>query len=321
MNPVLLLGIDPSSYPEGFVEEVRKRTSGYEIVQTLERDEIEAILDRVEIALNRFPLDLVAQAPALKWYQQPMAGSDWLRRHPEVRSLPFTLTSSTGIHAIPMSEHLMAFLLAFSRGFVASIRGQGRRVWEENRRQDLLTLPGLSVLILGVGAIGARFAMLCKANEMNVVGIRRNPESPLPFVDRMVAMTSLKDELPQADVVANVLPLTSETEGIMGAAEFALMKPGAIFLNVGRGKTVDEQALIRALESGHLRAAGLDVFEKEPLPDDSPLWEMENVIITPHYSGLFPNYDHAVAEIFLKNLERFLRGESLINEVDKTIGY
>ena len=321
MKPVALLAIDPATYPDGFVANVRGRLADREIIVTTNRDEIVGLADRTEIGLNRIPFDLLGSMPNLKWFQQAAAGADWIHRHPEVRDLAFALTSTSGIHAVPMSEHLMAFLLAFARGFPASIHGQKRRVWEENRNQDLFVLPGKRVLILGVGEIGARFAMLCKANEMDVVGIRRNPGSPLPFVDELYGMDRLQDELPRADVVANVLPFTSETSGLLGSREFALMRKGSIFLNVGRGKTVDEPALIAALKTGHLRGAGLDVFAKEPLEDDSPLWDMKNVIVTPHYSGLFPNYNHEVARIFLDNLGRYLRGDALLNVVDKTIGY
>ena len=137
----------------------------------------------------------------------------------------------------------------------------------------------------------------------------------------MVGMDALRTELPAADVVANTLPLTDETRKMIGPQEIALMKNGAIIINIGRGGTIDEQAMIAALKSGKLRAAGLDVFETEPLPEDSPLWEMDQVVLTPHYSGLTPRYNERVWEIFRDNLTRYLNGTPLRNVVDKELGY
>lgn len=321
MKSIIHLGIDPATWPDGAVERVAALADGYEVLVTTDRSEIEQHLDRIEVALARFPNDLITRAPALKWVQQQGAGADWLTRYPDVRAHDFTLTNASGVHAVPISEHMLGFLLAIGRGFPACIRGQRERAWDANRNQDLFELEGKRVLILGVGAIGERFAVLCRACGMETVGVRRDPSIAAEGVDRMVAPEALLTELAQADVVANTLPYTEETHHLLGVEAFDALKQGAIVVNIGRGGTIDEAALVGALERGTVRAAGLDVFETEPLPGDSPLWDMENVLITPHYAGLTPRYNERLFDIFMDNLGRYLRGEALRNVVDKSLGY
>ncbi|HKJ86415.1 MAG TPA: NAD(P)-dependent oxidoreductase, partial [Spirochaetia bacterium] len=255
MKPIIHLGIDPDAYPEGAVAEISAAAPDYEVLVTRDRKEIEAQLDRIEIALGSFPHDLIPQAPALAWLQQAGAGADWLQNHPEVQDLSFTLTSASGVHAIPISEHMLGFLLALGRGFPASVRGQKERIWEGNRNQDLFELAGKRVLLLGVGAIGERFAKLCVACDMEVIGLRRDPSLPADGVSRMVGMDALRDELPGTDILANTLPLTDETRGMIGRAEIDLMNDRSVIINIGRGATIDEAAMIDALKSGKLRAA------------------------------------------------------------------
>lgn len=321
MRPIIHLGIDPAAWPADAVERVEQLVDGYELLVTTDRQEIERRLDRIEIALAGFPHDLIPKAPALRWVQQQGAGADWLTRHPEVRAHEFTLTNASGVHAVPISEHMLGFLLALGRGFPACARDQRRRVWQENRAQELFELDGKRVLILGVGAIGARFAVLCRACGMETVGMRRDPSVPAEGVDRMVGPDDLLAELPHADVVASTLPYTEETHHLLDADAFDAMKRGVIVVNIGRGGTIDEAALVAALERGTVRAAGLDVFETEPLPEHSPLWDMDNVLITPHYAGLTPRYNERLFDIFVDNLQRYLRGEELRNVVDKGLGY
>ncbi len=318
---IIHLGIDLKAYPDGAVERVRSRAPDHEILVTTDRRQIEARIDQIEVSLARFPHDLFESARRLKWYQQAGAGADWLNRYPAVRGLPFTLTSASGVHAIPISEHMFGFLLALARAFPKAVRGQANGVWTRIDDEDIYEIAGKRVLVLGLGAIGERFARLCAANDMEVVGLRRNPQIPAAGVGKMVGMDELHDELPHTDIVASTLPLTSETHHFLGREEFDLLKDGAIVVNIGRGATIDEAALVDALRSGKVRAAGLDVFETEPLPRESPLWEMEQVLITAHYSGLTPKYNERVFAIFQDNLDRYLRGEPLRNVVDKALGY
>ena len=233
----------------------------------------------------------------------------------------YAITTTSGIHAIPMGEQILGYMTAFARGLPRAIRAQVRGVWDDNPWARVSELHGHTVLILGAGAIGNRTAELCLAFGMKVMGIRRNPDTePLPGYP-VHTLSRLNDLLPQADYVVNALPLTRETRNLLDAATISRMKPGAFFINIGRGKTVDEPALIEALRSGHLGGAGLDVFVEEPLPDHSPLWAMENVIITRHYAGTSPRYDERAMEVFLDNLERFNTGKPLCHQVDRLRGY
>lgn len=321
MKPIILLGIDPSTYPDGAVETTGRLAPNYELLVTTDQEDIEAALDRIEIALVRFSRELIPRAPALRWFQQGGAGADWLARHPEIADSEVIITNASGVHSVPISEHILALLLGLGRGFRASILGHKDRVWHENRNQNLFELAGKRCLLLGVGAIGGRFAKLAAACEMEVVGVRRNPNECPSGVKRMIGPGALREELGEADFIVNTLPLTPETRHMLGRREIELVKPGAYIVNIGRGATIDEQAMIDALRSGRLGGAGLDVFETEPLPEDSPLWDMENVIVTPHYSGLTPRYNERVFEIFSDNLQRYLSGQALRNVVDKQLQY
>ena len=156
---------------------------------------------------------------------------------------------------------------------------------------------------------------------MRVIAVRRRAHVPLAGAERTVGIDRLPDVLPVADFVVNTLPLTAETEGLIGEAELRAMKPTAYIVNIGRGATMDEDALVLALREGWIAGAGLDVFTTEPLPPESPLWKMENVIVSPHYAGQTERYDERAVAIFLDNLSRYLRGEALVNVVDKRLGY
>jgi phosphoglycerate dehydrogenase-like enzyme len=282
---------------------------------------MEEHLDSIEIVFGSPPRDLLDKAPNLRWIQQWGAGADWLLRHPELADKDFLLTSASGVHAVPIAEHLLAFMLCFGRGFHKALRWQGQHHWEKVAQQDLFELPGKTALVVGVGAIGAHFATLASALGVRVVGMRRDPSRAASGVERMVGPDALRSELPRADFVVITVPLTPETRGMFGEEELRLMKQDAYLLNIGRGGTVDEDALVRVLREGAIAGAGLDVFETEPLPESSPLWDMEQVIVTSHYSGLTPCYERRVFGIFIPNLRRYLAGEPLSNVVDRGLGY
>ena len=178
------------------------------------------------------------------------------------------------------------------------------------------------MLIVGLGAIGSEVARLAAAFGASVTGIRRRVGAGAPAgVEHVAGPRDLARELPHADVVVVSAPQTPETRHLLGAPEFALMKDGAVLVNVSRGKLVDEAALLAALESGRLRGAALDVFEHEPLESSSPLWRRRDVLVTPHVAGFFEHYWRDVVELFGDNLRRFASGEPLRNVVDKTAGY
>lgn len=321
MVNTILIGMPPGSVPQADLERIRAIVPDAHVVITNREEEIEALLDDIVIAAGHFPSRFISRAPRLRWYQQWGAGVDWLMRHPEIATLDFLLTNASGVHAIPISEHILALLLAFARGLPPATRAQQQHLWQRMENSGLFELAGKTMLLVGVGAIGQRTAQLAAALDMRVLGVRRDPARTVPGIERMYGQQELENVLPEADFVVLTIPLTADTRGLIGARAFGKMKPSAYLINIGRGGTVDEPALIRALQSGQIAGAGLDVFASEPLPPDSPLWDMPNVIITAHYSGLTPHYNQRAMDIFIDNLERFIKGQPMRNVVDKILGY
>jgi D-2-hydroxyacid dehydrogenase (NADP+) len=319
---ILLVCLPAERLPEAQLAHVHAAAPGMRVIQTTERAEIEGLLDEVEIAVGNFPHDLLPRARRLRWLQEWGAGVDWLLRNPELAELDFTLTNASGVHAIPISEQILGYLLAFARQLPAAVRAQDRHVWQAPKRDQLFELAGKTMLLVGVGAIGARTAEIAAALGMRVLGIRRNPGGDdLPGVEAIYPPDRLHGLLPEADVVVLTVPLSRTTQGMIGERELRAMKPTSYLINIGRGGTIQQPALIQALREGWISGAGLDVFDQEPLPATSPLWELDNVIMTAHYAGLTPAYDQRALAIFLDNLRRYRLGETLQNVVDKAAGY
>lgn len=254
----------------------------------------------------------------LKWVQTISAGIDRLPLD-KLEQQGVSLTSASGIHPVSMTETFFAMLLAFSRNLHHAIRHQSNRTWKPSEQYG--TLHGRTIGIIGVGAIGTEIARLAGAFGMRVLGVRRSG-LPALGVDEMFGMEALNEVLAQSDIVLNVLPYTEETHYLFNTERFKLMKNEALFFNLGRGPSVDTNALIHALQNGVIAGAGLDVFETEPLPSDHPLWLMENVIITPHIGGWTDHYKQKMADIFLLNLKAYLEtGKPINNLVDYKVSY
>jgi phosphoglycerate dehydrogenase-like enzyme len=230
------------------------------------------------------------------------------------------VANASGLHGAAMGEVVLEMMLMFVKDAAACMRMKQGKEWRRYR-------PGLlrdrTVGILGLGAVGKEIARLCKAFGMKVIGIRRSggAVSPLPEVDHVYRREQLPVMLAESDFVVLALPLTKETEGMIGEMELRGMKPTAFLINVARGAIVDEGVLIRALEEKWIAGAGLDVFTREPLPPESPLYAMPNVIYSPHISGEIPDYESRATEIFCENLRRYLAGEPFLHEVDREKGY
>jgi phosphoglycerate dehydrogenase-like enzyme len=320
---IVLLAFDAGTLSDEQLACVRRRLPlGTELIVTRDHERIEPLLDRIEIAAGWFSLDMLPRASNLRWFQQWAAGADWLLEHLQAAEMDFVLTNASGIHPIQMTEHIFAMLLAFARDLHRAVRLQERREWiHQSRHEDLFELAGKTMLLIGVGAVGRRTARVAAAMDMRVLGVRRDPTLDVPGVEAMVGPQRLLDLLPQADVVVMTVPLTAETRGIIAEPELRAMRPTAYLVNVGRGGTIDERALARALREGWIAGAGLDVFETEPLPEDSPLWGLDRMIITAHYGGVTPHYNERALEVFLDNLQRYQAGEPLRNVVDKHLGY
>ncbi|WP_455383028.1 D-2-hydroxyacid dehydrogenase [Salinispira pacifica] len=321
MQPVVLLGFEERELPDGVVDRIEDLLPGREVVVTRDRGRMEPLVDRIEIACGSVPFDLFPRAPGLKWYHHWYAGVDWLERHPEIRASEIEITNTSGVHAIPVSEQILAFMFAFARNLHLNVRAQQSRVWRRESMAAIRELAGRSVLVVGAGAIGAHFARAAGCLGMKVSGIRRHPAKGGEGLESVHGIDQLDSQLGLADFVVVILPATPETRGLFSAAQFQAMKSDAVFINVGRGSIVDEPALVEALRSSTIAGACLDVFESEPLPEESPLWEMDNVIIAPHTAGYTPEYAARSFDILLSNIPRYLSGRELLNRVDKQAGY
>ncbi len=274
-----------------------------------------------EIIAGWVTREAICNAPNLRWAQHWAAGVDSLTRDPDIQMKDFVLTNGSGVHGIPIREHILAFLLTFARGFHHQIRAQQRRAWRPLAREEIFELAGKTLLLIGVGAIGEAVAQVADALGMYVLGARRDPSQTVTGIAKMFGPAQLLEALPQADFVVLTVPMTEETCNMIGERELRAMQTHAYLINIGRGGTIDEAALARALREGWIAGAGLDVFETEPLPDDSPLWDMDNIIITAHYAGNTPQYAQRAMDIFLDNLRRYQNGKPLRNVVDKALGY
>ncbi len=255
-------------------------------------------------------------AGSLRWIQAASAGVDGLL-FPELVASDVVLTNARGVFDRPIAEHVLGLLLLFAKDLRGVLERQRRREW---RPRDTETLDGRRLLVVGVGSIGRAIARTAKTFGMVVRGVGRTTRPDAVF-GTVMGVDELHDALAWADVVVDALPATPATRHLFDAEAFAAMNPWARFVNVGRGSTVDEAALVEALRSGRIAAAALDVFETEPLPETSPLWELPNVVITPHVAGDVAGWREAVVEVFVENLERYLTGEPLRNVVDKGLGF
>lgn len=262
--------------------------------------------------------ELLDVAPKLKFVQSISAGIN--QYDPDrFRAKGVRLASAQGVNEVAVAEHAMALVLALRRHLHTGRDNQSRQHWRPmiadfGARED--ELRGKTMLIVGFGRIGQRLARLASAFEMRVIGLRRTPTRDPSPAHEVHTIADLPAKLPQADVVVLTCPLTPETKGLIGAKALSLMKPSALLVNVARGAVVDEVALIAALQEGRIRAAGIDVTVEEPLPASSPLWRMEQVLLTPHTAGETCAYEDNVLDIMLANLDRLWRGETtLINEI------
>jgi phosphoglycerate dehydrogenase-like enzyme len=287
---ILLIMLEKNLVSKLDKEEIQGIAGDRRILVTEDEYEALKIAEQVEIAAGWVPRQLLGRFTNLRWFQQWGAGADWLLDHPDLAKQKFILTNMSGLHAIPISEYILAFLLAFARDLPRAVRAQARGEWVPHEQLRIFELAGKTLILVGVGAIGGKTAQVARPLGMRVLGVRKNPEVNVLGVDDMFSPEHLLEILPEGDFVAVTVPLTLETRGMFGEAQLRAMKETAYLINIGRGGTIDEACLIKALDQGWIAGAGLDVFEEEPLSAESPLWRMENVIITAHYSGMTPHY-------------------------------
>jgi len=267
--------------------------------------------------------DLPELAPRVRWIQATSAGiGQFVRRQRYAERMPDTVfTTASGVHARPLAEFAIMAMLAESRGLRVLQRAQTRRHWERFAGTDL---EGRTVLVVGMGAIGAEVGRMAQALGLRVLGVKRHPADTDPATvnaDVLGGVDDLPRLLPEAEYLVLVAPHTDETEGMIGEAELSALPAGAVVINIGRGALVDEPALVRALEpppegQGHLGAAWLDVFAEEPLPDESPLWTLPNVVVSPHSASTSDRENRRITDVFCENLRRDRAGEPLLNVLD-----
>jgi phosphoglycerate dehydrogenase-like enzyme len=307
---------------ESDIRELRAAAPSLNIVfpsrESLNAEIIEA--DAVVGGLNR---EQFLSAKKLKWMQITSAGvENYLTNIPELRNSGVTMTNMKIVQGIEIADHALALLLGLTRRLDVAVKDREIERWQPLAQYGPpLELHGKTALVIGVGGIGTQIAIRAKAFGMTVIGVDPKDMPYTPFLDRTVWPDRLDSVLPEADVVFIAAPHTPETERMIKAEQFAKMKKGVIFIAVSRGKLYDNNALVEALQSGQVSAAGLDVVDPEPLPKGHPLWKTGRVIITPHIAGRSDGEGPRYFEIYKDNLVRFAKGEPLRHTVDKEKGY
>jgi len=284
------------------------------------REKLDAMLAETEVIYGLIlPQNLLTRAPRLKWVQTMSAGVDRFARM-DIWQSPVTITGVSGIHATPIGEFVLELMLMFAKGAPLCFQMKQKHEW---KRFTPSVLRGKTVGIVGLGSIGREVARLSQAFGMRVVANRRSATQSkrARYVDMLLPAGQLNELISESDYVVVATPLTPETRGLIGEKELRAMKPSAYIINIGRGGLVDEEALIRALNENRIAGAGLDVVATEPLPPESPLWDFDNVILSPHVAGGMEDYMERATEVFCENLSRYLSGKKLLNVIDKKRGY
>lgn len=288
----------------------------------LSREERLPLLQEAEVIFGEPGIREIQKCPHLRWIQMSWAGTDvYTMRDGFPENIK--LTNAKGSFQIVIAEYILAVLLELGRNLKAYAKQQEERKWKQLGSETLLY--GKRALILGAGDVGTGAAKRLKAFGVYVVGMRRTERNFPDCFDAMITTDSLEEELAQADMVIGCLPDTQETRGLLSEERLRMMKKDAFLVNVGRGSLIDTDGLVRVLEDGHLGGVALDVVSPEPLPEDHPLWTMDKVILTPHVAGqsfgFSPDTENRVVHICCQNLERYLSGQELMNQVDFATGY
>jgi phosphoglycerate dehydrogenase-like enzyme len=319
----VLVGLNPMGLEKG-IPALQEQYPDINFVYCPDRGELLAReLADSDIYMGWINRELFLGAPKLKWIQSPSSGVNFYLDIPELVESDVLLSSASGTHAACVADSAMAMILAMNRGIVPSVLDQSKSVWNPTAiRPNLKELTGSTVGIIGLGAIGRAFAQRVKAFDTRVIAVDLNPNTTSPHVDQVQGLDKLDDLLAESDYVVILVPFTAQTKNMIGAAQLAKMKPTALLVPMSRGGIVDQDALIAALKNGQIGGLASDVFSPEPLPADSELWGLPNVLITPHIAGGTQYEGKYVLEIFTENLRRFLNNElPLRNQVDKQLGF
>ncbi|MDQ6601972.1 MAG: D-2-hydroxyacid dehydrogenase [Chloroflexota bacterium] len=298
------------------LEQIRAAAPDADVQYFAHRDALEARIEEAEVIAGNIGAAALARAAKLRWVQSWAAGPDALM-FPEMIASPVICTSCKGNGAIPLAEHAIMLMLMLNRDAPGWMRAQDAHRWEHRPHAEL---NGLTCGIIGLGYSGQDLALKCKAFHMRTLGIRRTPR-PTPNVDEVFARDGLHALLSASDFVVMTAPRTPETVGMLGETEFRAMKPTAHYICFSRGGIADDAALLRALREGWIAGAGLDAHGEEPLPPDSPSWDLPNTIVTPHNGATTPATRQRGIDIFVENLRRYQAGQPLLNVIDKEAGY
>jgi phosphoglycerate dehydrogenase-like enzyme len=306
--------------PDPYFHQLQQNYPQLDWVRCTDSEKLPALLKETEILLTFLQCDrkMIDAAPQLKWIQAISAGVDYMPLD-EIRRRGIVLTNGRGIHKIHMAEYVVAAMINLARGFHLMFRNQLQKKWERSVPQE--EIHGATVGIIGLGAIGAEIAKKAALMGMRVIGVKRIP-GPVDHVEEVHAPDDMAAVFRRSDYIINLLPYTQETEKLIDQRFFDQMKPTACFINIGRGRTVNEDNLIEALRNKKIRAMVSDVYYTEPLPPESPLWDLDNVILTPHVCGVSPQYMARAMQIIEDNLNVYLSGQGeMINLVDMQAGY
>jgi phosphoglycerate dehydrogenase-like enzyme len=312
--------------PQWFVERLRKEFPQCEVVRLTSYDGIDGELADAEILLTQsLRPEQFRVARKLRWIHSPAAAVHQFL-FAELVNSDVILTNAREVHGPVVAEHVIALMFALAKRIPEDVRNQQKHVWAQEQlwRQGKCPreVAGGTVGLVGLGSIGRNVAKRASGLGMNVIAVREHPERPKPeFVDEVLPTTSLNEMLGRSDYVVLSPPLTPATRGMIGRDQFAAMKSDGYLINVGRGPLIDEAALQEALREHKIAGAALDVFEKEPLPPDSPLWDLDDLLITPHTAGMTGKLWERHYVLFSENLRRYLGGEPLLAQVDKKLGY
>jgi len=325
MNPVRPKLLIVKKPPDPWLRHVAELAEATDLLVADSREAAEHLLPEAEVVFSwvgsaGWLRDFWGRARRLKWIQSGWAGVEYLL-FPELVESPVVLTNASGAYARALAEFVIFCALFFAKRFPFMERNRRERRWQRYQPADA---HGQTIGIVGFGGTGRATARLAKSLGMRVVATKRTLPAAAAageLADELIPLDRWHDLLAGADHVVNALPLTAETRGMFGEAEFRAMQQSASFINVGRGPTVREEALVRALREGWIGGAGLDVFETEPLPATSELYSLPNVIVSPHCADETPSFTEHTARLLVDNVRRYLQGEPLRNVVDKQRGY
>ena len=318
----VLVGSNPMGV-EDAIPDLEKKYPEVEFVHHVKREDLPDSIANADVYLGWLSRDLFLAAKKLRWIQSPSSGTNNYMAIPEIVESDVLVTSASGTHGACLAESVLGMIFAFTRGIRASIAHQQQCSWGAGgARSKMVELTDSAMGIIGFGTVGRALAKRAQAFDMRIMAVDLYPANKPDYVSELWDMNRLHDLLSESDYAVVTVPYTPQTDGMIGAEQLALMKPSAMLVGISRGRIIDQEALAQALRGDRLAAAALDVCHPEPLPPESELWKLENLLITPHIAGGTQFEGKHIVDIFSENLGRLLRDDlPLRNQVDKQKGF